>query len=299
MSLATMSTDTASTCRICSSPYVSPVSLPCGHIFCRECIRKSFSVSDPAKPCQLQQNCAICRAPYSALIVNPELVPVHLRPHILPQIRRVFLNEINPPPASASVSASTSSSTSNQPTLVPTPSPQAANLACAQAEINALQTQCAMWRKRAETHAMGNSTLLAFTRAAKDCAIRLRAERDAERSKCVILKRKLAELLAGVDPDEESPFSKRPCLGAVAKTAGACLPVFLMQCKRTAAFLDAKESLLGPPISRRCAKTELPARRNPDPCLAFAASLAAASPPSDESSSSPSPTLVSSEEEGC
>jgi hypothetical protein len=44
-------------------------------------------------------------------------------------------------------------------------------------------------------HAAANTNLLGFARAVKDCALRLRAERDAERNQCVILKRKLAELM--------------------------------------------------------------------------------------------------------
>jgi hypothetical protein len=52
-----------------------------------------------------------------------------------------------------------------------------------------------MWKRRAELHAAANANLLGFARAVKDCALRLRAERDAERNQCVILKRKLAELM--------------------------------------------------------------------------------------------------------
>jgi hypothetical protein len=151
-------------------------------------------------------------------------------------------------------------------------------------ELNALKEHCATWRQRAEVHAAANTTLLGFVRGAKDCALRLRAERDAERSRCVLLKRKLAELM------EESAFRQgtgtgtkrsRSSLGheseemervghgheseemdreldrvvlPVPQRVG--LPVFLMQCKAHGKLVDnpadtEEVSRLGPPLKRR------------------------------------------------
>ncbi|KAJ6510697.1 hypothetical protein C8R45DRAFT_814572 [Mycena sanguinolenta] len=178
-------------CSICVESLRSPVSLPCGHCFCRECILRTVAGSSSSPNSQLQpmQSCPACMAPYSLLNVDPAFVPPYLRPHIRSPIRRVCLDD---PQASTSASTSTSA--------MPTPPA----LARAEAELNALRTECSTWRRRAETHAAANHTLLSFTRAAKDYALRLRAERDAERNKCVLLKRKLAELMCVYRPSSPS-----------------------------------------------------------------------------------------------
>jgi hypothetical protein len=44
-------------------------------------------------------------------------------------------------------------------------------------------------------HAAANAGLLGFARAAKESTLRMRAERDAARNQCQLLKRKLAEVM--------------------------------------------------------------------------------------------------------
>ncbi|KAJ7133179.1 hypothetical protein C8R44DRAFT_611163 [Mycena epipterygia] len=161
-------------CSICYERFTSPVSLPCGHVFCRECIRRTV---DSIKSCSEQHFCPTCRGPYSVLMIDPGLIPPYLRPHILPPIRPVFFDDPTPTPgASPSTSAS-------------------ADIGHMVAEANALRLNCSMWRRRAEVHAAGNTGLLGFARAAKEHALRMRAERDTARNQCALLKRKLAELL--------------------------------------------------------------------------------------------------------
>ncbi|KAF7338797.1 hypothetical protein MSAN_02202200 [Mycena sanguinolenta] len=243
------------TCSICFEAFTFPVSLPCGHIFCRQCIRRAVN---SIQSYTIQYSCPTCRAPYSVLTVDPAVVPPHLRPHILPAIRPVFFD--NSPVPSGSASTSTSA-----PVAPITPPDD--RRAATEAGLNALRMECAMWRRRAETHAAANTNLLGFVRAAKDCALRLRAERDAERSRYVLLKRKFSELMPELD---ESPFATKrkraededlegKAAAVVVPARG--LPIFVMQCKAQAQHgqipphADAdkaqEQSLLGPPIKRR------------------------------------------------
>ncbi|KAK7059790.1 RING-type domain-containing protein [Favolaschia claudopus] len=228
------------TCSICLEAFTSPVSLPCGHVFCRECIRRAVGSN---KPRNIPQSCPTCRGPYSVVAIDPALVPYHLRSHVLPSIRPVFIDNSSPAPsplASTSTSAATPSAQ--------TPSDE---LERALAELNTLRTHCALWRRRAETQAAGNSTLLRFVRAAKDCALRMRAERDAERSQSVLLKRKLGELIP-----EESPFTAtkkvkhEEIVKAKILVPRVGLPAYLMQWQRPEQYYkdpaDMERCHLGP-----------------------------------------------------
>ncbi|KAF7348650.1 RING-type domain-containing protein [Mycena venus] len=263
------------TCSICLEPFNFPVSLPCGHIFCRECIRRTV---DSLKSCSIQHFCPACRAPYSVLTVDPVLVPPYLRPHILPPIRQVFLDDPAPTPtptpsAAAPVASSTPRSTpaaaacASGSTSAPASSPASGELGRALAEVNALRMHCATWQRRAEVQAAANTNLLELVRAAKGCALRIRAERDAARSQGVLLKRKLVELMPeNLDIVSESPFTKRTRVGkhdeetakAVPMVPGprrAGLPVYLLQCKPHAQFYDdpadMDKSHFGSPLTRR------------------------------------------------
>ncbi|KAF7338788.1 RING-type domain-containing protein [Mycena sanguinolenta] len=110
--------------------------------------------------------------------------------------------------------------------------------------------ECATWRRHVEAHAAANTNLLGFARAAKDCALRLRAERDAERSRYVLLKRKFTELMPELD---QSPFAtkrkhaededpKGKAAAVVVPRRG--LPIFVMQCK-SASAARANSSVCG------------------------------------------------------
>ncbi|KAJ7655336.1 hypothetical protein B0H17DRAFT_1266121 [Mycena rosella] len=185
-------------CSICYERFTSPISLPCGHVFCKECIRRTV---DSIKSCSVQHFCPTCRTPYSVLTLDPGLVPPYLRPHILPPLRPVFFDDPTPTPAPAAFpSASASGSLS---VFAPAPSPSPRELGQAAADATALRMSCATWRRRAEVHAAANTGLLSFARAAKEHALRMRTERDAARSQCVLLKRKLVELMCVACPPLE------------------------------------------------------------------------------------------------
>jgi len=198
---------------------------------------------DSIKSRTIQHFCPACRTPYSILTIDPALIPPYLRPHILPPIRKVFFDDPTPAAASSSTSG-------------PAQTAFSGDLGRAVAEVNALQTECATWRRRAEVHAAGNTNLLRFARAAKDCALRLRNERDAERNRYLLLKRKLAEMMPELDLESESPFTERKQHeGRRAAVPREGLPVFLMQCKPPEHFYDnpadMTHSHFGPPMKRR------------------------------------------------
>ncbi|KAJ7281314.1 hypothetical protein C8J57DRAFT_1173200 [Mycena rebaudengoi] len=165
-------------CSICFEPFKAPVCLPCGHIFCRECIAPPH---DSVDACSIQHFCLACRAPYNVVTADPALVPPHLRPHLLPQIRPVFFDALLP-----TASASTSE---------PTRTHADPDLGRALAENTALRLGCATWRRRAEVHAAAKQGLLAVARTGKTHALRMQAERDEALRRCALLKRKLCELV--------------------------------------------------------------------------------------------------------
>ncbi|KAF7292722.1 RING-type domain-containing protein [Mycena indigotica] len=81
-------------CSICYERFSAPVSLPCGHIFCRDCLRTTV---DAIKSPSLEHYCPACRTPYSVVTIDAALVPPYLRPHILPPIRPVFFDHVSSP----------------------------------------------------------------------------------------------------------------------------------------------------------------------------------------------------------
>ncbi|KAJ7725429.1 hypothetical protein DFH07DRAFT_931523 [Mycena maculata] len=242
-------------CSICYERFTAPVSLPCGHVFCRECLRLTV---DSIKSCNVQHWCPTCRVPYSVVTLDPALIPPYLRPHILPAIRPIFIDD-SPTASSPSTSASPSTSVSTSESTPPpaplskaAPAPEAASppppsdLGRAIAELTAMRMSCGTWRRRAEVHAAANAGLLGFARAAKDAAVRLRVERDAARTRCELLKRKLAEATSPSDSGFESE-PERHARG---------LPAFLRhqhQHQQHAARKDdaAEPSCFGPPLKRR------------------------------------------------
>jgi hypothetical protein len=107
--------------------------------------------------------------------VNPAVVPQHLRQHIVPSVRRIFLDE----------SPSTSTTLATQPRVA------VAECGRLTAENTSLRVHCALWRKRAEVHAAATLGLLNLARTANIQAEKMKQERDELQRQCRILKRKL------------------------------------------------------------------------------------------------------------
>ncbi|PPR07003.1 hypothetical protein CVT24_011089 [Panaeolus cyanescens] len=166
------------TCRICLEDLQRPVSLPCGHIFCTQCIVKSVQA---VQSYTALHNCPICRSLYNIAPLNPSVVPAHLRPFVTPSIRRVFLD-----PSDQEKELPKDSET-------PPVDDAAAELQRLRTENAALRNQCGMWRKRAEMHGSANLGLLNFARAVRDQASQLAREKLELEGRYLTLKRKAEE----------------------------------------------------------------------------------------------------------
>ncbi|KAF8902419.1 hypothetical protein CPB84DRAFT_1776039 [Gymnopilus junonius] len=164
-------------CRICLEELKRPACLPCGHIFCSDCIVKTVKA---VKPYTHMQPCPICRSLYNVAPINLNVVPPNLRQFITPSIRRLYLDDIPPQEANDAKHLPESLSSSSE-------------LSRLRAENIALRNNCAMWRKRAEVHGAANLNLLNFVRAIRDQATTLSRERQQLEQHCRVLKRKIED----------------------------------------------------------------------------------------------------------
>ena len=105
--------------------------------------------------------------------VDPNLVPHHLRSHITPSVRKLFLEYTIPAPTKASTS------TSDCERLL--------------AENASLKTCCYVWRKRAAVHAAATLGLVGLARLARDYGLRMKKERDEFETKYNELKKQMEE----------------------------------------------------------------------------------------------------------
>ncbi|KAI0788871.1 hypothetical protein C8Q75DRAFT_719419 [Abortiporus biennis] len=76
------------TCSICLEPLKTPVSTPCGHLHCEDCLTELVA----SGPESVEAACPTCRAPFS--IVQPDLrfVPQKYHKFMVPSIRRVYFD---------------------------------------------------------------------------------------------------------------------------------------------------------------------------------------------------------------
>jgi len=179
------------TCSICIDSLKEPVALPCGHVFCSECISRAVNTIIPT--C-IVQPCPTCRSLYSIAYVDPELIPTSMRSHVFPSIRRLYLDEptsdTKSPVSPSSSSPSTPSSSSSSS---PSRSSQELLSECGRlaAENKTLRMNCGVWQKRAEVHSAATIGLLNLARMAKAYNEQLKLEKEKLQRECTVLKRKL------------------------------------------------------------------------------------------------------------
>ncbi|KAJ7580225.1 hypothetical protein C8J56DRAFT_962573 [Mycena floridula] len=177
-------------CSICIDDLKSPVALPCGHIFCHACICRAINAIKPILPLQ---HCPSCRAVYTIVNVDPSLFPPHLRPHLQPSIRRLYLDS---EPIVANMERFTT-----QRAVV-------AECGRLKAENDAMRINCDLWRKRAELHAAATMGLLGLARSAKEQAMKMKLERDRLEHQLLVL---MQQRRNPEQPDSASQTSeKRP-----------------------------------------------------------------------------------------
>ncbi|KAI0741808.1 hypothetical protein C8Q80DRAFT_1110072 [Daedaleopsis nitida] len=160
------------TCIVCLNTLKDPAALPCGHVFCHDCIiRLIRSIT----PYTTNHFCPTCRQPYTISNVDPKLVPHHLRSYITPSVRKLCLEYTIPAPSTSS-----------------TPKTDYERLL---AENASLKTCCIMWRKRAAVHAAATLGLVGLARLARDYGLRMRKDREDMQAQYNELKKKMEETL--------------------------------------------------------------------------------------------------------
>ncbi|KAI0766153.1 hypothetical protein BD413DRAFT_481616 [Trametes elegans] len=143
------------TCVVCLGNLKEPAALPCGHVFCYDCvIRLVRSIS----PYTTNHFCPTCKQPYTTCTVDPNLVPHHLRQHVTPSVRKLQLEFTIPVPAKS-----------------PTPNSEYERLL---AENASLKNCCYVWRKRAAVHATATMGFVGLARLARDFGLKMKKERD-------------------------------------------------------------------------------------------------------------------------
>ncbi|RPD58943.1 hypothetical protein L226DRAFT_465555 [Lentinus tigrinus ALCF2SS1-7] len=176
------------TCIVCLNALKDPAALPCGHVFCYDClIRLIRSIT----PYTTNHFCPTCKQAYTISNVDPNLVPHHLRSFITPSVRKLFLEYTIPSPGKA-----TTSSNSECEHL--------------RAENASLKTCCFVWRKRAAVHAAATLGLVGLARLARDYGLRMKKERDEFEEKYNQLKKEVEEKTMVPETPPETPSSCPP-----------------------------------------------------------------------------------------
>ena len=101
-------------------------------------------------------------------------MPHHLRSHITPSVRKLFLEYTIPAPGKPSTSNNS----------------EAEHL---RAENASLRTCCFVWRKRAAVHAAATLGLVGLARLARDYGLQMKKERDEFEEKYNELKKQMEE----------------------------------------------------------------------------------------------------------
>ncbi|KAF7309914.1 RING-type domain-containing protein [Mycena indigotica] len=86
-------------CSICLSKFKNPVSIPCGHVYCTDCLTNHVAATSN-DDVGFMSNCPTCREPFNCVSPQLNCIPRRLHQYILPSVRRVY---VEPSSSSASL----------------------------------------------------------------------------------------------------------------------------------------------------------------------------------------------------
>ncbi|KAI0732152.1 hypothetical protein C8Q72DRAFT_774855 [Fomitopsis betulina] len=75
-------------CGICLDDLKNPVSTPCGHLHCENCLISHVEANSDA----VTASCPSCRTPFSIATPDLRFVPAKYHKYIIPSVRRVFFD---------------------------------------------------------------------------------------------------------------------------------------------------------------------------------------------------------------
>ncbi|KZP24480.1 hypothetical protein FIBSPDRAFT_822259 [Athelia psychrophila] len=204
-----------SLCTICLGALKTPSALPCGHVFCYECILK---VVKSVRPFTTEHRCSVCRERYTVEVLPRDMIPDALQLHMTPCIRKLDMTLADPAPG--------------------------AGLARHQAEILALRAQRGELHRRMQQAAATTAGLCMLAKAARDHGLKMQKERDTLAEECRLLKRRLR------DHPDATAGSIRP-IASVSYLFGPSAPEPLRPAKRQRLEFKTPVDILPPSISRR------------------------------------------------
>ncbi|KAI0831879.1 hypothetical protein BC628DRAFT_1311101 [Trametes gibbosa] len=161
------------TCIVCLETLKNPAALPCGHVFCYDCVIRLIRSVTPYTP---DHHCPTCKQLYTISCADPNLVPHHLKHHVTPSVRKLHLEYSTPIPAKMPVTT--------------------AECGRLLAENASLRTCSLVWRKRAAVHATATMAFVGLARLARDYGMKMKKERDEFEQKYNELKKLYDERLS-------------------------------------------------------------------------------------------------------
>ncbi|KAK0202510.1 hypothetical protein DFS33DRAFT_906460 [Desarmillaria ectypa] len=82
-------------CVICLCDFTNPVCIPCGHVFCSECLNKVITGKGDSAGDGFKATYPFCREKFPIAIPNLRYLPEKLHPFVVDPLRKVFITSDN------------------------------------------------------------------------------------------------------------------------------------------------------------------------------------------------------------